>query len=125
MIAPAYWLTFEDRPGYLLACVWGHRDSLETSISFWQEIALEVYGRRPTRLMVQESFLNNVSLPDMLEIVTFITQIGFHDLRIAFLDEQAAQLASNRIAEEQATAHGLSIKVFSEIGEAEKWLLAA
>ncbi len=125
MVAPAYWLTFEDRPGYLLACVWGHRDSLETSIAFWQEIALEVYTRRPTRLLVQESFLNNVSMPDMLEVVTFVTQMGLHDLCIAFVDEQAEQLPSNRIAEELAVAHGLCVKVFTEIGEAEKWLLTA
>ncbi|MBC7447588.1 MAG: hypothetical protein H7330_05960 [Hymenobacteraceae bacterium] len=124
MVAPAYWLTFEDRPGYLLACVWGYRDSLETSIAFWQEIGLEVHSRRPTRLLVQESFLNDVSMPAMTEVVLFVAEMGFRDLKLAFVDEQVEQLPSNRIAEALAVSYGLSVKVFVELGEAEKWLLA-
>ena len=124
MVAPAYWLTFEDHPRYLLACVWGYRDSLETSIAFWQEIGLEVHARRPTRLLVQESFLNNVSIPEMTEVVTFVAEMGFRNLKIGFVDEQVEQLSSNRVAQALAISYGLSIKVFTELSEAEKWLLS-
>ncbi len=124
MTAPTYWIIYDDRPDYLLARVEGLTDSLEVSIAFWQEIALEVYARKPRRLLVHESFRNSLSAPDMVDLAAFITDVGFQNIRLAFVDSQREQLPDNRIAEEVLLSHGLIVKVFADLGEAERWLLA-
>lgn len=121
--APAYWLTFEDKTGYLLARVQGLTDSLEISIAFWQEIALEVHVRRPARLLVHESFRNNLSGPDVVEVATFMTELGFTTIKVAFVDDQFEQLDVNRLAETIVADRGMRAKVFADLGEAESWLL--
>ena len=128
MIAPTYWLSYDDRPGYLFARVQGLTDSLATSISFWQEIALEARERGAQRLLVQESFRNGVSAAETLDLCQFLSELferlSLQHLRIAFLDEQPSQLEENQHAERTATDYGLCVKVFADLSEAEAWLLA-
>lgn len=122
--APAYSLTFDERPGYLLARVAGPEDSLEVSVSFWQEIAAEADRRKSTHLLVWENFPNNVDTIDMMRVATFLTELGFADIRIAFLDERHEQLDRNRFGELVAVNRGLRGKVFADFAEAESWLLS-
>lgn len=128
MTAPTYWLSYDDRPGYLLARVQGLTDSLETSISFWQEIALEARERAAQRLLVQESFRNGVNAAETADLCQFLAELferlGLQNLRVAFLDEQLSHLAENQHAERTATDYGLCVKVFAELDDAERWLLA-
>jgi len=119
-----YQLNFEERPRFLLARVSGPEDSLEVSISFWKEIAAEALRRHTTYLMVQESFPNNVSTIDMMQVASFLAELGFANIRIAFVDERRDQLDRNRLGELVAVNRGLRGKVFADEAEAERWLLA-
>ena len=127
-MAPSYWLTYDERPGYLLAHVEGLSDSRETSISFWQEIGLEARARNVRRLLVQENFRNFVNPADTFDISRFVAELferlEMPNVRIAFLDEQPDQLEINRAGERAATDYGLCVKVFADLSEAEAWLLA-
>lgn len=128
MAAPAYWITYDDRPNYLLARVQGTTDSLEVSISFWQEIAQEATERQVKRLLVHESFRNNVSAIDILEVGQFLGELAemldLRSIKIAFVDERLEQLDRNRLGELVAVNRGLRGKVFADFAEAERWLLA-
>ena len=119
---PPYELTFEERPEYLLARVTGPEDSLEVSISFWQEIAVEVQRRQTEKLMVWENFPNNVDTIDMLRVATFLTELGLANIQVAFVDERHEQLDRNRFGELVAINRGLRGKVFVDVQEAEAWL---
>ena len=127
-MAPSYWLTYDERPGYLLARVGGLSDSRETSISFWQEIGLEARARNVRRLLVQENFRNFVNPADTFDISRFVAELferlEMPNVRIAFLDEQPDQLEANRAGERAATDYGLCVKAFADLSEAEAWLLA-
>ena len=128
MAAPAYWLTFEERPGYLFVRVQGLTDSLETSINYWQEVMLEVIAHRATRVLVRESFRNNISSAGIIEIGQFLADLAAQfklvRLKIAFVDDDPDQFDRNRLSEQAAVNRGLNCKVFDDFAEAEGWLLA-
>jgi hypothetical protein len=127
MAAPAYWLTFEDRPGYLLANVQGLTDSLEVSISFWHDILAEAHQRGVVGLLVEEDFANNITEHEMRQVVQFIgeslEQLGLKHLKIAFYDARVDQLDPNRVGETTAEEFGVRCRVFDDFRKAENWLL--
>ena len=127
MAVPAYWLTFEARPSYLFVRVEGLTDSLETSIAFWQEIAIEANERGTSRLLVQEHFRNTISADEIREVGQFLGELAeqllLENIKISFVDDRLDHLDSNRLGEEVATNHGVRCKVFTHFDEAEAWLL--
>ncbi len=128
MTAPAYWLTFEDRPGYLLATVQGIHDSLEVSIAFWQEILTEAHQRNPVRLLVEESFTNNVSTTEQEQVAQFLGEsfasLNLQQMRVAFCDTRPEQHDQNLDGATSAALDGVCCKVFTDFTEAEQWLLS-
>lgn len=121
---PDYDLRFEERPGYLLAHVTGPADSLDVSLSYWQEIVEEVTRLQVTRLLVVEDFPNDVSTLEMLRVVNYLVSLGLRHIHTAFVDVRHDQLARNLLGELVVVAHGLPAKVFASVEQGERWLLA-
>ncbi|TBR12420.1 MAG: hypothetical protein EPO46_05015 [Lysobacter sp.] len=121
--SPPYTLVFEPRVHYLYARVTGPEDTAEVSIAYWAEIASECHARGTERLLVEERLEGNSTVADMEQVVDGLLALGFHDIRVAFVDatEDAALLIGSEIRVQQ---HGLSGRVFRRIAEAEGWLLA-
>ena len=118
-----YTLTFENKPGYLLAKVSGGTDSLEISRRFWKEIAAEVDKRKPTCLLVWEDFQTMVSTQELFTLVSELFEYKqFQILRVAFVDEHFEQLDRNKLGEMIATNRGFTCRVCSRREEAEQWL---
>ena len=123
-IAKAYKLEFEYRPDYLYAYVSGEKDSLEISRSFWREIADECRRINNSKLLIVEDIKEAVSTMDMYQIASEIPLLGLNGIRIAFVDRYIEQQSINEFGEIVATNRGIYGKIFNDVEEAEKWLLA-
>lgn len=120
----SYELTFEYRDGYLFARVAGPEDTLEISLAYWAEIAAECAVSGVRRLLVLEQLQGNSRQADMEENIKVLGEVGFRDIRIAFVDpyESDAMLA---MGEARARQAGLTGRAFRQVDDAETWLLSA
>jgi hypothetical protein len=118
-----YSIEYDYREKYLFAHVSGEKDSLDTSIRFWQEIFNECEARHYKRVLVTESFKNNISAIDMFILGEKLTEMASRNTSVAFVDDQIQQLEMNKFSETVAYNRGGRGKAFADFGEAEKWLL--
>lgn len=120
---PGFTLTLEPRAHYLYAHVAGPHDTLDVSLAYWTELAVQCEINAVERLLVVEDLEERSTLADIAEMVEVLSRIGFRDIRIAFVDgrEDRGVLAA---AELMAKSAGLTGRAFSEFAPAEAWLLA-
>ncbi len=118
-----YDLILERRALYLFAKVSGPRDTLQISIDYWTEIAEECARTSVKRLLVLEELDEKSTAVDMAQMIQLLPQMGFKDLRIAFVDpkEDVGLLV---FAEVRALEVGLAGHVFGGVDAAERWLLS-
>lgn len=123
MTRPAYTLTLDPRDGYLRAHVTGPEDTVEVSVAYWSEIAAACQAGGVRRLVVVEELEGTAQAGEMEEVVGFLLQLGFHDIRVAFVDatEDASLLVT---AEIRVQKQGFVGRVFRREVEAERWLLS-
>jgi len=120
----SYTIKFEHRAGYLYA--YGHalKDSFDTSLGFWSDIATYCKDNKFTKVLVEEDFATDNSMTEMYEIVIRGHELGFTGVKIAFVDRHPEQMNTNLFGETVALNRGLVVKVFSSAQEAEEWLLS-
>ncbi len=119
-----YQLRFKRRPEYFYAHLTAEEDSLELSVAYWKEVAQECKKIKCRKLLVEEDIPKNaISLFDMYE---FVNKVVFEllNINIAFVDIYIDQMEANKFAELVATNRGVSVKVFNNFADAEKWLLS-
>ncbi len=123
MSSKGYDLILERRALYLFAKVSGPRDTLQISIDYWTEIAEECARSSIERLLVLEELDEKSTVVDMAQMIELLPQMGFKDIRIAFVDpkEDVSMLV---FAEVRAFEAGLSGHVFGAVDAAERWLLS-
>lgn len=120
-----YRITFDVRPGYLHAHIQGSEDSYEISRQFWQEIADECERLKPSRLLVEEDISRPIdSIADTYHGAADRPQMGLAGVKIAFFDRHPDQHEQNQFGELVARNRGIDVRVFSDLAEAESWLLA-
>ena len=119
----SYTLRLEARQGYLHARVSGPEDTVEVSMAYWLELAAACTAAGVSRLLVVEELEGNAQPSEMAAVVEGLLQLGFHDIRVAFVDatEDAALLVG---AEIRVQKHGFEARVFRREDEAERWLMA-
>ncbi len=118
-----YNLILQRRALYLFAKVSGPRDTLQISIDYWTEIAEECARSSVERLLVLEELDEKSTVVDMAQMIQLLPQMGFKDVRIAFVDpkEDIGMLA---FAEVRALEVGIAGHVFCSMDAAEEWLLS-
>ena len=123
MSSKGYHLLLERRALYLFAKVSGPRDTLQISINYWSEIAEECSRSSVERLLVLEELDEKSTVLDMAQMIQLLPQMGFKDMRIAFVDpkEDVDLLA---FAEVRALEVGLAGHVFGGVDAAERWLIS-
>lgn len=91
----SYTIRFEHRAGYLYA--YGHalKDSFDTSVGFWTDVAAYCKENKFTKVLVEEDFATDNSVFDMYEIVSQAHKIGFTGIKIAFVDRHPDQMRLN------------------------------
>ena len=119
-----YDLTLEQRPGYLYAYVEGQHDSYEISKAYWQEIANEVARLGADRVLIDENIAESVAVAEIYELASEIPTMGFSSARVAFVDRYLDHHEVNSFAELVAVNRGMRGKVFNDLEEAERWLMA-
>jgi hypothetical protein len=119
-----YVINFEGRDGYLYAYAQAEKDSYEISLDFWTQIAQRSKENGFSKVLVEEDFGTDNSTIDMYELVSQGHQIGLTGLKIAFVDRHLTQIDNNLFGETVARNRGLLAKVFTDIKEAEAWLLS-
>jgi hypothetical protein len=77
-----------------------------------------------SKVLVEEDFSTDNSMMDTYEIMVQGQKIGFIGVRIAFVDRHPDYMNTNLFAETVALNRGIIAKVFSNIKEAEEWLLS-
>jgi len=119
-----YTLEFEQRPEYLYAYVRGEKDSLEISLQYWKEIADECWRAGYNKVFIEEDINGEMSIIEMYQFTSEISNIGFSGIRVAFVDRCLNQRELNTFGELVATNRGLNGKIFNSSEEAEEWLLS-
>jgi hypothetical protein len=119
-----YKINFEQREGYLYVYGQATRDSFDTSLGFWMEIATYCKENNVSKVLVEEDFGTDNSMMDTYEIMIQGQKIGFIGVKVAFVDRHPNHMDTNLFAETVALNRGLIAKVFSNVQEAEKWLLS-
>lgn len=119
-----YSLTFEHRPEYLYAYVEGEEDSYEISSVYWREIAEECKAKKYAKVLIVEDIVESGTMADAYQLSSELPQMGFLAIKVAFVDKYIEQQDLNQFGELVAVNRGINGKIFNDVDEAEKWLLA-
>lgn len=116
-------LHIEPRPGYLFAEVTGTRSSAAITLAYWREIAAECVRSQARKLLVVDHFRGNaVTSKEMIACVHALRDSPLAEMRIAFYEPEAENLAALQHAELEALDLGFDFRVFANLREAEIWL---
>jgi hypothetical protein len=118
-----YQLTIDQKPTYLHAIVTGW-NSKEDVIRYLEEVLRECTARRCFKVLIEECLEGpRLGILDVFEVASKGSKEAVGILRaIAYVDVNAKGDLMN-FAENVASLHGLPVRVFSSVSEAEKWLL--
>jgi hypothetical protein len=117
-------LTFDERPGYLYAYVAGEHDSYEISKQYWRAINDECTRIGAARVLIEENIVENATMADAFQLMSELPRMGFGRLQIAFVDRYIEQNDLNKFGELVAVNRGMNARIFSDVVEAEQWLLS-
>lgn len=122
--AKPYKIEFENRSEYLYAFVTAERETQEMSVAIWEEILRECGRDKCGKILVEQDIPEiDVTYFEKYECVNkLIPELMRID--VAFVDKYREQLELNKFTELVATNRGLTVKVFTNFDEAEKWLLS-
>lgn len=119
-----YKVRFEHRNGYLYAYGYAKQDSYDISLGFWTEVATYCKKNNFSKVLVEEDFETDTSITEKFELVSCGHKVGLTGIKIAFVDLHPEQMNDNIFSETVACNRGLIAKVFSNVEEAEEWLLS-
>ena len=119
----AYQLEIIEKPTYLHFIVTG-QNSKETILGYAEEILQECTARNKFRVLIEEHLDGpRLSITDVFELVMNVTsrQRGLFKV-IAYVDVNAVD-NSMKFAEDASVNRALPLVVFSNVADAEKWLM--
>ncbi len=117
-----YTIVFEDCPKYLYALVHGEQYGYAVLAQFLLEIADECKKRKFSQVLIEENISATTPEEDVFRIASELPQLGFSDIRMAYIDRFTEQEDLNEFGREVAESHGVDVKIFSSFEEADKWL---
>jgi hypothetical protein len=125
MTAKAYQLTIEKKPGYLHFRVTGP-NSLETVRGYLSEVYQACTESVYSSILIEENLTGRgLGLLDIFEVVTERSEKTWpHIRRIAYVDLNPEHSAPDmKFAENVAVNRGVNVHVFSNVRDAEAWLV--
>jgi hypothetical protein len=118
----SYDLEMENRGTYLYAIVGGLKVTPEIALDYWTEIISECDDIGTSKILLEHNFVQMISMDEMLEVIGPVAALLKGRL-LAFVD----RYSHNEIPEAgKKILRGRDVKmqIFSDVGEAEKWLFA-
>ena len=113
----------EDRADYLYAVVTGPKGDADVGVAFFRVLAGEVASRRTHRLLLDAQLTGTSLSPQGLaDVVGKMVGSPLEGVRIAYVENDAANVAALEHGAIAAAALGFSARVFPDIGSAERWL---
>ena len=122
-IGKNYSTTFEDRGRYLFALVEGEKGSLDIVSAYWNEIAQKAITSGLKRVLVIEDIPEMISIAEVHQLVTGLSELPVKDIRLAFVDLHAEHASLNDFGILVGENRGFSVKSFDTEESAETWLL--
>jgi len=127
MLSPAelqkeYIVTFEDRPGYLYAHIKGEKKDLSVARMYWTQIAEKALSANHERVMVVEDFAETISIAEVHQLVSELSELPIHDIRVAFVDPHVQHKSLNEFGILVGENRGLTLQSFDTPDQAEDWL---
>ena len=119
-----YDLKFDVRESYLHAYVSGEHDTLEICTAYWSEIGAKLKELGLMKTMIVEDIVEESSLADVYDLASQLGDMGFHGVKIAFVDRYSSHQDQNDFGVLVGTNRGLNGKAFNNEAEAEEWLLS-
>ena len=107
----------------LRAHVTGINGTLETTLAYWRRVAEEVRRVRPSGVLVVDDMGGDPPPPEQL--LTFVLSMkgeGMEDVRIAYVERDAAQIPQVELAGLMAYEHGFNARVFDREESAVVWI---
>ena len=117
-----YSIEIENRGSYLYAIVGGLKVTPEIALGYWTEIISECDNIGVSKILLEHNFVQMISMQEMLEVIGPVADL-LKGRSFAFLDrygnydipEAGKKILRNR---------DVKMQIFSDLDEAEKWLLA-
>lgn len=118
----AYTIVFEEYPKYIYALVHGDEYGYEVLEGFLREVADECKKRGFDRALIEENISATASQEDIYRVATELAELGFAEIKLAYIDRFQEQQELNEFGEDIAVKNGVNVKVFSDQASADKWL---
>lgn len=118
-----YSLSLVEHGDFLQVQVHGDTDAQAVRIAYWQEIADEAKARNLRKVLVTDRRKGQPATPAELADLAMLFQheAGNFD-RVAVIEPTPAFLPAIEYAEIFGQGLGINVRIFSEPGEAERWL---
>ena len=117
-----YRIVFEDYPNYLYALVHSEQYGYDVLAGFLSEIAAECKRRGFSQVVIEENISATASDDDVVRIASELPELGFSNIRMAYIDRFADQQEMNEMGKEVALDHGIDVRIFANQRDAESWL---
>ena len=120
----AYRLEFDyEAPRLRVRVIGGMDTSLAVTSAYWLRIADEVRARGARELLVLDAMQGEVMVPEDIErFFTMIAGRGLEQVRMAYVEGRADQVARIEYAELVARERGFDARVFHNETDAAVWL---
>ena len=122
--AKPYTIVFDEYPKYLYALVHSDSYGYEVLAGFLREIASECRKRDYDRVLVEENISATTSEEDVFRIASELPELGYAGLRLGYIDRFKEQSDLNEYGEGIARQTGIDVRIFADLGEADKWMSA-
>jgi len=107
---------------YLRAQVNGASDNFDISLGYWTEVAKACRQHQAKCVLVVENLAQPGAALDLERLIDAIVALGFHDIRVAFVDLVDSHLQAMEHGEILAREREITGRVFAREDDAERWL---
>lgn len=117
-----YSIEMENRGSYLYAIVGGLKVTPEIALDYWTEIIRECEDIGVSKILLEHNFVAMISMQEMLEIIGPVADL-LKGRSFAFVDRYSHYDIPDA-GKKILRSRDVKMQIFSDVGEAEKWLLA-
>lgn len=89
---------------------------------FLREIADECKMQGFNQVVIEENISATASDEDIVRIASELPQLGFSEIRMAYIDRFLDQKEMNEMGQDVAVHHGIDVRIFANQLDAERWL---
>lgn len=122
MTGTPYRIVYEEYPNYLYALVHSEQYGYEVLAGFLRDIANECKRRGFDQVCIEENISASASEDDVVRVASELAELGFANIRMAYIDRFQEQAEMNEMGQDIAVDHGVDVQIFKDQLAAENWL---